>query len=222
MTPCLDEAALLARADACAGRMLGSLAATIGWSVPANLRSHKGWVGHLIERCLGVEAQSHAGPDIPHLGIEIKTIPVDHHGRPKESTWVCIAPTEGFNPGPWRSSPVREKLARVLWMPILDGPTLDTRKVGAPVLWSPSADEEETLANDWTSLTELLADGEESMWRGHHGTALQLRPKAARADDRIWVVDSEGEWIQTNPRGFYLRTSFTAAILAQESRLLDP
>jgi DNA mismatch repair protein MutH len=217
-----SETELLQRADACAGRTLAELAARLGEPVPADLTRHKGWAGSLIEKALGIQAHGRAGPDLPHLSIEVKSIPVDPTGKPRESTWVCLAPVDGFDPGPWRTSPVRAKLAHVLWMPILDAPTLAERRVGVPFLWMPSAEEEEVLARDWEALSELLAEGEVSQWHARHGEALQLRPKAARADDRIWVVDADGEWVQTNPRGFYLRSRFTAAILARESRLVFP
>jgi len=212
----------MARADACAGRTLGQIALRLGVVVPEDLRRHKGWAGNLIERALGVEAYGRPGPDLPELGIEVKTIPVSPIGRPHESTWVCTAPIDSFEPGPWRTSPVRAKLAHVLWMPLLDADALAHRLVGAPILWTPSAEEEEVLARDWDVLTELLAEGQVDQWHARHGVALQLRPKAARADDRVWVVDADGEWVQTNRRGFYLRTSFTCAILARESRLLHP
>lgn len=210
------------RADACAGRTLAELAHRLGRPVPEDLTRHKGWAGSLIERALGIEAHGRAGPDLPELGIEVKTIPVDPSGKPRESTWVCLAPIDSFSPGPWRTSPVRAKLAHVLWMPILDAPNLGERRVGVPLLWMPSADEEEVLARDWEALSELLAEGDVSQWHARHGEALQLRPKAARANDRVWVVDAEGEWVRTNPRGFYLRARFTASILAAEARLLRP
>lgn len=217
-----SEVELLQRADACAGRTLAELAGRLGEAVPADLTRHKGWAGSLIEKALGIRAHGRSGPDLPHLGIEVKSIPVDPTGKPRESTWVCVAPIDGFDPGPWRTSPVRAKLAHVLWMPILDAPTLAERRVGVPFLWMPSADEEEVLANDWAALSELLAEGDVSQWHARHGEALQLRPKAARADDRVWVVDADGEWVRTNPRGFYLRARFTAAILAREGRLTRP
>lgn len=213
---------LLQRADVLAGRPLAEIAGALQVGVPPDLRHHKGWVGDLIERALGAPGGGKAGPDFEHLGIELKTIPVDPRGRPSESTWVCAAPMEAAALGAWLDSPVRAKLARVLWIPILGKGSPGGRKIGAPLIWSPSAEQEETLAQDWESLAELIAEGEVWQWKARHGEALQLRPKAARGDDWIWVVDSDGESVRTVPLGFYLRAGFTAQILAGESRLLDP
>jgi DNA mismatch repair protein MutH len=221
-TPPTSETELLQRADALAGRSLGDIAAEHMLPVPPDLKRHKGWIGDLLEHALGAEAGNASEPDFPHLGIELKTIPVDDKGKPKQTTWVCVAPVGVLDPGPWWTSAVRRRLARVLFVPILgDGPPGE-RWCGVPVIWSPDADQEGILKEDWDTLTELLAEGEVWQWHARHGTALQLRPKAATSSNRTWVTDEEGEWVQTVPRGFYLRASFTAGILAGEARLLDP
>lgn len=217
-----SEPELLARADRVAGCALADLAAELRVPVPPNLKRHKGWIGELIEAVLGVPGGGQAGPDLPGLGIEIKSIPVDARGRPRESTWVCVAPMTPEGLVPWPESPVRHKLARVLWMPVLGEGAPGERWLGAPLLWSPSANEEELLAEDWYALTSLLAGGRVQDWSAHHGQVLQLRPKALSSRQWVWVTDAEGEWVRTVPLGFYLRPAFTAQILAREPRLLDP
>ncbi len=44
---------------------------------------------------------------------------------------------------------------------------------------------------------------------------MQVRPKAASAAVRQRVINVEGELTETMPRGFYLRTAFTEAIVRQ-------
>ena len=215
--PPRDEVELMARADAIAGHTLGGLARMLGRDAPVDLRGHKGWAGDLVERALGVRGGSASAPDVRHLGVEIKSVPLHADGRPRESTWVTAAP-RGGPPGPWASSPVRHKLARVLWVPILDEGPPAARRLGVSLLWSPSAEQEAVLARDWAQLSELLALGEVWRWSARAGEALQLRPKAARGDAYIWVVDDGGDWVQATPQGFYLRTSFTAQVLTEEPR----
>ena len=217
-----SEVELMHRADALAGRSLADIAGEHAWAVPPDLKRHKGWIGDLVERGLGVQGAGYAGPDIPELGVEIKTIPVDERGKPRESSWVCKAPMERLALGSWMDSPVRKKLARVLWVPVLGEGAPAGRRIGAPLLWSPSAEQEELLAEDWHLLAELIGEGEVWQWKAHHGKALQVRPKAARGDDWVWVLDTEGEWVRTSPLGFYLRARFTAGVLAEEWRLLAP
>jgi len=215
ISPPESEATLLARAEALAGRELAWLAGREGVSVPEDLRRDKGWIGNLLELALGATAGSRAEPDFPHLGVEMKTLPVDARGRPRESTYVCTAPLDRSMSRSWEQSWVRHKLSRVLWVPILgDGPPGE-RIIGAPLLWSPAPDEQAVLRADWIALTEAIDLGETWQLRGRKGQALQLRPKAAHAREMTWVLDDEGEWAQVNPRGFYLRASFTRSILAR-------
>ncbi len=217
-----SEEELLDRADDLAGRCLAEIARVYGVVVPPDLRHHKGWIGDLLERALGAMAGGQAGPDLPELGIELKTIPVNDNGKPREATWVCVAPMDRIELGAWQTSPVRKKLARVLWIPVVgDGPPGE-RRIGAPIIWSPTADQEEALAGDWDALSEMISEGEVWQWKAHHGRALQVRPKAARGDDYIWVLNGEGDWVQTVPLGFYLRARFTSQVLAMEHRLVLP
>lgn len=212
--PPQDESELLARALALAGLTLGALAQQLGEQVPTNLRRHKGWVGQLIERALGAEAGSQALPDFTRLGIELKTLPVDGHGRPRESTYVCTVPLEATGET-WEACWLRRKLARVLWLPVEAEPGLPLvqRRIGSALLWSPSAAEEALLRRDWEELMERIALGELAQISARHGEVLQIRPKAADARALRRAVGHDGEHTLTNPRGFYLRPAFTAALL---------
>lgn len=213
--PPASEAVLLARADSLAGRRLAWLAAREGIAVPTDLRRDKGWIGHLLEAALGATAGSRAEPDFPDLGVEMKTLPVDARGRPRESTYVCTAPLDGSLARDWEDSWPCHKLSRVLWIPILGDGAPGERLIGSPLLWTPAEDEAAVLREDYTALVEAISLGETWQLKASTGRALQLRPKAAHAREMTWVLDDEGEWAQVNPRGFYLRASFTAKILAR-------
>ena len=212
---------LLERAHALAGRPLSWVAAQVGAQVPNDLRRHKGWIGELLEQVLGASAGSRAEPDFPHLGIEMKSIPVDRGGRPRESTYVCTAPLDGSLAGTWQESWARRKLQCVLWVPIVGeaGLAVADRIVGAALLWSPSPEEAEQLQKDWDELAELIQTGELSRLDAHRGNALQLRPKAANSSSLTWMLDEDANWTQVNPRGFYLRRSFTTELLGRHLRL---
>ncbi len=210
------EAELLNRAQALCGLTLGRLALGLGWKVPTSLRRAKGWVGRLIEAHLGAGGSTRAGPDLPHLGIEIKSVPIDRRGRPRESTWVCQAPLDHQILAPWDTSPARAKLNRVLWVPVQADPAVPVvhRRVGTSLLWSPSPTEEAILRQDWTDLSSLIGEGWAMSASAHRGRALQLRPKAANASVTAWGIDDAGDPIRVRPLGFYLRRPFVEGILA--------
>jgi len=212
--PPTSEAELLERARALAGMRLEQLAARAGWSCPANLRHNKGWSGQLLETLLGADAGSQAEPDFQQIGVELKTLPVDARGQPKESTYVCVVPLEGTR-GEWKSSWVYRKLNRVLWIPVEADTAvpLPERRIGSPLLWSPDEEQERILREDWEELMNMVCMGELEQITARHGIALQIRPKAANARSLTWGIDAAGNRVPTTPRGFYLRSRFTAEIL---------
>ncbi|WP_437612834.1 DNA mismatch repair endonuclease MutH [Erwinia sp. V71] len=212
-----DEASLLARAQSLAGYTLAELAQRAQLPMPADLKRDKGWVGALLERHLGASAGSKPEQDFAEIGVELKTIPVDSLGRPLETTFVCVAPLTGNSGVTWQTSHVRHKLARVLWIPVEGDRAipLAERRVGAPLLWSPNADEEEQLRRDWEELMDMIVLGQVERITARHGEYLQIRPKAANSKALTEGIGEDGQPIMTLPRGFYLKKSFTAPLLAR-------
>ncbi len=212
---------LLERAHSAAGRPLRWIADQLDVPVPDDLRRAKGWIGHLLERFLGADAGSKAALDFSELGIELKTLPVDPLGRPRESTWVCVAPLDGSLSATWERSWARRKLSCVLWVPIVGeaGTAPGDRIVGSALLWSPAEEEDQILCRDFEELAELIFTGRLDQLDAHQGTALQLRPKAASSRDLTWMLDEDANWVEVNPRGFYLRRSFTTSLLERHLRM---
>jgi DNA mismatch repair protein MutH len=188
------------------------------WAAPALWRgiAWRNW-RRTPERYLGASAGSKPEQDFADIGIELKTIPVDSEGRPLETTFVCVAPLTGNSGVTWASSHVRYKLARVLWIPVegsRDIP-LSKRRIGAPLLWSPSPEEEALLKQDWEELMDLIVLGQVEKITARHGEVLQLRPKAANSRVLTAAIGEFGQSIMTQPRGFYLKKNFTGSLLAR-------
>lgn len=209
------ETELLEKAQWLAGFSLGEIATLLHIPVPMNLKRDKGWVGMLIETALGAKAGSKAEQDFAHLGIELKTIPLNHQGLPLETTFVSLAPLTDNHGIIWQTSHVRHKLQRVLWIPIegeRDIP-LAERRIGLPILWAPTPEQEYALQQDWEELMELIVFGRLNEINASLGEVLQLRPKGANNRARTGAINYKGEKIEALPLGFYLRKSFTAQIL---------
>ncbi|MFP2768785.1 DNA mismatch repair endonuclease MutH [Oceanisphaera sp. KMM 10153] len=213
--------ALQLSAEQLAGLSLGELAQSLDIPIPPNLRRDKGWVGQLLELALGASAGSKPEQDFPELGVELKTIPIDGRGKPLETTFVSVAPLTDIGGLRWEDSNVRNKLSRVLWIPVLGERCLapGDRIIGQPLLWSPNEQEEGLLRQDWEEIMELISLGEVQNISARHGQVLQLRPKAANSRALTEAVGCQGQPIMTLPRGFYLKTNFTAALLARHFML---
>jgi len=199
--PPRNEAELWARAEALTSMPLGELADRVGCRLPLDTTRDKGFVGTLVERALGATAENRAVPDFERLGVELKTVPVQGE-RPHASTFICSATPREAETRSWPESTLCHKTRRILWVPIEADPglPLGTRRVGAPLLWSPTEEEDERLRRDWVRLAR-------GSWAGitaREGEVVQLRPKAAHA--RARRADDEA------PRGWYFRRRFVLTL----------
>ncbi|MEM1417577.1 MAG: DNA mismatch repair endonuclease MutH [Myxococcota bacterium] len=210
-----SEAELMARARRLAGWTVGELGAALGVPVPESTRRAKGLAGQLVERFLGASAGSRDAADFQAIGVELKTLPIDVRGRPKESTFVCTIQPNRMAALDFEDSPCWHKLQRVLWVPVeaSDAWPLPGRRLGSPILWSPSPAERRVLQDDWERVAARIAEGNLDDIDASLGDALQVRPKAATSAARPRVPDADGAFQWQNPRGFYLRTSFTRQVL---------
>lgn len=220
VAPPSSEAQVLARSQELAGHTVGELANMLGLVAPPDQRRAKGFVGRLLEQHLGATAKSRAVPDFAGLAIELKSLPLDGRHRPKESTFVCRIAPDRVVALPFLESRVWMKLQRVLWVPVEAVPRmpLPERRIGRAFLWSPTPSQARVLEADWEDLREVIARGDLEQLTGHFGRALQVRPKAAHGRVRQRGHDDGGAPLLQRPRGFYLRTSFTAAVLREQAQ----
>lgn len=217
MRPPTTEAELIERAMSIAGRTLGELSIRLKRPLPKDGSSRaKGIVGQLLEKALGASAGNRAEPDFVEIGVELKSLPVSAEGRPKESTFVATLPLIDVAETDFEQSPVWHKLERVLWVPVEAQPSIPfaERRVGAPILWSPSEAQRAVLQEDYERVAALVLEGRPEEITGYLGTYLQVRPKAADGSVRTRTADLNGELAWTGPKGFYLRTQFTTQVLA--------
>ena len=206
---------LLSQAQSIAGLTFEELADELHIPIPPDLKRDKGWVGMLLERALGATAGSKAEQDFSHLGVELKTLPINAEGYPLETTFVSLAPLVQNSGVKWENSHVRHKLSCVLWMPIEGSRHIPLRErhIGAPILWKPTAEQERQLKQDWEELMDLIVLGKLDQITARIGEVMQLRPKGANSRAVTKGIGKNGEIIDTLPLGFYLRKEFTAKIL---------
>ncbi|MGQ3891150.1 DNA mismatch repair endonuclease MutH [Legionella sp. CNM-4043-24] len=214
LTP-TSENELLERCRAIEGLSFAQLASLTKCPIPALKSKRKGWAGQALEVALGSTAGTKCLPDFHHLGIELKSIPLNERGKPAESTFVTSIPLLSIHHQTWPESQCFQKLKRVLWLP-LEGDRqipFEHRRIGRGLLWSPNAEDERILANDWQELSCMIGMGRLEEIDATMGEYLQVRPKGANARSLCYGFDTEGNKVLTLPRGFYLRSRFTEKLL---------
>lgn len=198
------------------GKKIGLIASELNINIPSTLHHTKGFLGQIFEVYLGANANTKPLPDFIHLGIELKTLPINEKLKPQESTYVCRAPMYNNKKElKWEESRVKKKLSHVLWVPIQANKSIpiEDRVIGTPFLWKPTKNQELDLKSDWEELTNMLHLGNIENVSAKYGKYLQLRPKAANSSILVDSLDQNGNRIKVVPRGFYLRASFTNQIL---------
>lgn len=203
---------LYERARALEGRTLSSLAEETGFTLGELGLRGKGKIGALLEHVLGATAGSTADFDFPALEVELKTVPVDESGRPRESTYVCTLQLLEADRAEWSTSWVRRKLSRVLFVPVID-----IQRIGRSVLFEPNPEQDAALRSDFDEIIGAIGAGAIEGLTAHVGVCLQVRPKAAHGDVRTPSIGPEDRTIATVPRGFYLRARFVNEILTPKA-----
>lgn len=220
-SPPQTEDELLKRCQLIEGLSFAQLSVRLGITIPQNPNQRKGWLGMAIELALGADAGNKSAPDFISLGVELKTLPIASSGKPSESTFITSIPLLTIHEQKWPTSQCYTKLKRILWIPIEGDRNIDYihRRIGRGFLWSPSAAQEKSLADDWHYLSSQIITGQLESLDSRSGEYLQVRPKAANGKSLCFAFDSEGNKATTLPRGFYLRSKFTSQILQEQNKM---
>ncbi|WP_115956086.1 DNA mismatch repair endonuclease MutH [Candidatus Purcelliella pentastirinorum] len=184
-------------------------------SLVTSLKFDKGLVGKLIECFLGLINNNYAKQDFFDIGLELKTIPVNNLGFPVEDTFVCSAKLIGNFDYSWKSSYVKNKISRVLWIPVENCRRMSIldKRIGLPIIWSPNCVEKKLLKIDWEEIMNFIILGEIEKLDSIYGNILYIKSKAKNSNCLTNAIGNDGKIIMVNPKSFYLRKSFTKQIL---------
>ncbi|QJC28814.1 DNA mismatch repair protein MutH [Enterobacteriaceae endosymbiont of Plateumaris consimilis] len=211
----INEKILFFRATLMTGHCLNDIAEWLNFKIPTNLNKDKGWIGKLIELyLLGKQQKNRFNQDIPQIGIEIKTIPIDVKGNTINNTFICYLPLTNKNFLIWKESTLYSKLLKILWIPIITknkNIPFEMRVIGKPIIWKPSKKNYKNLYNDWIELMKLLISGKIECINHYNGTILLVKTKSNK-NKLIKTINQNNEIILTSPRAFYLKKKFTKTL----------
>lgn len=176
-------------------------------------KSHKGHAGQIIETLLGADGSNAKGPDLPDLGVEIKTLPINLDVKVMENTFVCCISLP-FTETQFESSDFYLKAKRILFVPIIvkKKGSLSDKVLAEPFLWELNGKDLSIIKQDWIELSSYLRLGSWSSINSTLGEILHIRPKAANSRE-LSMFQALGGHHRILPIGFYLRKSFTQSLV---------
>jgi DNA mismatch repair endonuclease MutH len=130
-----------------------------------NIDSGKGAVGIIIEReSFGIQTNNEARPDFPHLGVELKVLPLKSNPKGelsvKERTKICSINYENLIKEKWNDSHAREKLNKILFIFYHHHPNnLLNSKIIDHYLFELENKEEPIIKADWLRTQKRVEDG---------------------------------------------------------------
>ena len=178
-------------------------------------KEDKGQIGQLVEQLMGVKSNSYAGPDLPEMGVEIKTLPLNSQGKVQEHTHIGKISLP-FKETSFEHSSLWLKIQKILFVPIIAqrNNIMSEKILGQPFLWEAGQEIKEQLKKDWLELSSFLRLGHFDEINSQIGEYLHIRPKASHGKDFIFF-QQENNTYHILPIGFYLRKSFTQQLIAR-------
>lgn len=178
---------------------------------------HKGSAGQIIEKLIGVKPNARPEPDIPSLGLEIKTLPISSSGQVKENTFLMSIQLP-LSSGSFKRSTLFHKIRHILFVPIIRAHSYASLEdwIGKAFLYDLERDlvSFKTMEQDWDMLTNLLTEEEYHFIDADLGELLHIRPKARNAQhlQRVGAM-------AINPLGWYLRKKHTQQLINNQAML---
>ncbi|QJC31831.1 hypothetical protein GJT88_02125 [Enterobacteriaceae endosymbiont of Donacia tomentosa] len=211
-----NEKMLLLRATLLTGNNIIDIIKWTNYAISKNFEKDKGFIGKLIEFfLLGKKTNNKYNQDIPHLGIEIKTITIYKNNNIINDSFICSLPLLNKNNLFWYKSKLYNKLSKILWIPIIvknKKTHMFMKIIGQPLLWKPSVFDKIKIYNDWIKFIELFILGQIKHINYYNGSILLVKNKSEKKK-LTKTIDNQGKIIFITPKSFYLKKEFIKSFI---------
>jgi DNA mismatch repair protein MutH len=195
------------------------LAETLGYDITKDPKSMKSAAGDIAELVAGKKPDALPQADLSDFDIEVKTVPLDLSGYPRENTKITALNYTSLLKETWETSHVYGKVRVVLFVPIVKEDTNrpEAWYVRSPFIWMPSRDQLSAIRKDWETIKEMVRRGEQlTATVGEHLIANTSGQGKGR-DARSYQLP-DGRTIEVKTRAFFLRRTLVAEILKANIR----
>lgn len=190
------------------------LAETLTYDISKDPKSMKAAAGDIAEIVAGKKPDSLPEADFSQFDIEVKTVPLDLMGHPRENTKITALNYTRLLTEEWATSHVYEKVRVVLFVPIVKEDTKrpDSWYVRSPFIWMPSRGQLSVIRNDWETIQGMVQRGEQLAAKIGQYLIANTSGQGKGRDERTYHL-LNGRAIKVKTRAFFLRKTFVSEIL---------
>jgi DNA mismatch repair protein MutH len=180
----------------------------------------KGAIGNIIEReGFGVANNNDAKPDFPHLGIELKALPLKKNSNGKlsvkERTKICSINYQELVEEKWTDSHARVKLKKILFIfYVHDATDLLRSKIVDHFLFELENNDEPLIQSDWQRTQERVREGyAHELSESENVILAASRSGAGKLEEHKWPKQPNTTYSErARQRAFSLKPSYTRTI----------
>lgn len=178
----------------------------------------KGASGLIIENLLGIPNNNTDDADIPEIGCEVKTLPLqlNRNGlfKVKEPTAIQMIDYFKVAKETWETAKIRKKITFTFWIVFL------AKEGGLPLhqddyivldwyLDYPCNSETEIFKKDWEEIQDFIIRGLSDELSCSMGEYIEPKTKGANNQDKTDAPDGNGGILKARRRAFYYKKNYT-------------
>ena len=178
----------------------------------------KGASGLIVENLLGIPNNNRDGADIPEIGCEIKTLPLQKNRdgaiKAKEPTAIQMINYVEVAKETWETAKLRGKIDLTFWVVYLakkDGKALNQNDyvIVDYFLDHPDDVQNSVFKKDWEEIQEYIKTGRADLLSCSMGEYLEPKTKGKNNQDKTDAPDGKGGTIKARRRAFYYKKKYT-------------
>jgi DNA mismatch repair endonuclease MutH len=178
----------------------------------------KGASGLIVENMLGIKNNNEADADIPEIGCEIKTLPIQKNKngeiKVKEPTQIQMINYFEVANEAWDTAKIRKKITLTFWIVYLakeNSKSLNQNdyKIVDYFLDHPNSAIIEIFKDDWENIQDYIVKGLADKLSCSMGTYIEPKTKGANNQDLTNAPDGNGGSLRLRRRAFYYKKNYT-------------
>lgn len=183
-----------------------------------NKKMKKGASGLIVETLLGIKNNNRPGPDLEHIGVEVKVLPLqvnkNRDVKAKEPTQIQMIHFCNVAEETWENAKIRDKINITFWIVYLAKRYGEVMQQDDYVILDWFLDHPDSVTNDifradWESIRDMIIDGRADQLSCSMGVYIEPKTKGKNNLDLTNAPDGKGGLTKVRRRAFYYKKKYT-------------